>query len=128
MVKIKRNFKKLWNQLQTDENVSYNDFKNDLNYHRFEDTPRYKLIQKLIETEIEYINNQILSIGDLNDFNTHIETRTNSELKEIRENFTDISDNYIEEITEFLIRKPLEENMKQLQTIKFKNNSKPITL
>ena len=119
--------KKLWNQLQTDENVSYSDFKNDLNYHRFEDTPRYKLIQKLIETEIEYINKQILSIGDLNDFNTHIETRTNNELKEIRENFTDISDNYIEEITEFLIKKPLEENMKQLQTIKFKNNSKPIT-
>ena len=101
--------------------------KNDLNYHRFEDTPRYKLIHNLIATEIEYINKQILSIGDLNDFNTHIETRTNNELKEIRENFTDISDNYIEEITEFLIKKPLEENMKQLQTIKFKNNSKPIT-
>jgi len=118
---------KLWDQLQSDENVSYSDFKNDLNYHRFEDTPRYKLIKKIIEIELEYVNNQTLSIGDLNDFNTHIEKRANSELNEIRENFTDISNNYIEEITEFLIKKPLEENLKQLQSVKFKNDSKPIT-
>ena len=36
-------------------------------------------------------------------------------------------DNYIDEIKEFLINKPLEEHKKQLDLIKFKNNSKTIT-
>jgi hypothetical protein len=119
--------KNLWNQLQTDENVSYNDFKNDLMYNRFEDTPRFKLIQKIIEKELEYVNSQTLSIGDLNNFYSHIESRINTELKNIRESFNDISDNYIDEIKVFLINKPLEEHKKQLDLIKFKNNSKTIT-
>ena len=119
--------KNLWNQLQTDESVSYSNFKNDLMYNRFEDTPRFKVIQKIIEKELEYVNRQTLSIGDLNDFYTHIESRINTELKNIRESFNDISDNYIDEIKEFLINKPLEEHKKQLDLIKFKNNSKTIT-
>jgi hypothetical protein len=113
----------MWEQLYTDETVSYNEFENDLTLHRFEDTPRFTLIQTLIKKELDYIHKQELSIGDLNDFYNHIQLRISTEIREIREHFTDISDDYIEEIKNILINKPSEENTKLLQSIKLNNNS-----
>jgi len=99
---------KIWEQLHTDETVSYEEFANDLALHRFEDTPRYKLIQTLIKKEIEYKYKQNYKLGDLYKFYDYIKLRMDGEIEHIKQSFPDISEEYMEEIKNLLITKPFE--------------------
>jgi hypothetical protein len=99
---------KIWEQLHTDETVSYEEFANDLTLHRFEDTPRFKLIQTLIKNELEYKYKQKYKLGDLYKFYDYIKLRMDGEIEHIKQSFPDISEEYMEEIKNLLIIKPFE--------------------
>jgi hypothetical protein len=99
---------KIWEQLHTDETISYNNFLNDLTLHRFEDTPRFKLIQTLLKNELEYKYKQNYKFGDLYKFYDYIKLRMDCEIEYIKHSFPDISEEYMEEIKNLLIIKPFE--------------------
>jgi len=118
----------IWEQLHSDENASYEEFENDLTLHRFEDTPRFKLIQTLLQKELEYKYKQNYNIGDIDNFSKYVKTRIDKELILIRRTFSDISEEYIKEINNLLITKPFEDNFRYLQGLKqlLPNNNKNI--
>jgi hypothetical protein len=118
----------IWEQLHSDGNVSYEEFENDLTLHRFEDTPRFKLIQTLLQKELEFKYKQNYNIGDIDNFSKYVKTRIDKELNLIRQYFTDITEEYIEEINNLLITKPFEDNFRYLQGLRqlLPNNKKDL--
>jgi hypothetical protein len=116
----------IWNELHSNDNASYEEFGNDLTLHRFEDTPRYKLIQTLIKKELEFIKNTKSTMCDISNIYKNIQLRISNELNLIRQKFTDIDEEYITEIKNLLIIKPREDNETALLSLRFSNNNKDI--
>ena len=114
---------KIWEELHSNNNASYEEFENDLTLHRFEDTPRYKLIQTLIKKELEFIKNTKSTMCDISNIYTNIQLRISNELNLIRQTFTDIDEEYITEIKNLLIIKPREDNETALLSLRFSNNN-----
>jgi len=114
---------KIWEELHSNNNASYEEFENDLTLHRFEDTPRYKLIQTLIKKELEFINHTKSTMCDISNIYKNIQLRISNELNLIRQTFTDIDEEYITEIKNLLIFKPREDNETALLSLRFSNNN-----
>ena len=98
----------IWQQMHADNTFSYEEFANDLALHRFEETPRYKLIQTLIHKELEYIYKQKNKIGEIQHFHDYVNKRIKDEIDHIKQSFPDTINEYMDEIIDLLIVKPFE--------------------
>lgn len=92
----------IWNELHNNSGVYFDKYDNNLLLHHYTDIPRYKLIQKLILKEIDYKNNHYYTMGNIIKYQQYVSARIDKELNLIKITFSNISDEYINEIKKIL--------------------------
>jgi hypothetical protein len=117
----------VWTDME-DVNLDTNvdSFRNNLEYHHIENTPRYNFYRRMEEDEHKYFNEHKIGLGDIYEYRNIILERSKSEIDRISKQYKD--EMLTSEVTEKLLNKNMEDMNRKLQNVKFIDPSNMIDI
>jgi hypothetical protein len=111
----------IWDTPMTNEYLDIDQYHNNPMATYYDKSPRYKARKQLEKSEDDYLSTQELNVGDIKDIVKMKLNRNKTELEEIEATYTNMPENYKEELEEILIKKPKRENLLNIVSVYPKN-------